>query len=240
MVSFQRLVLLIALLLGAPAQAGSLARLRAKLAVIPARAGLLAAPAAGGEKVATRLAFEHDLPRVRREIVGLGRWLWGNESFRSLNDSLCAGASTTLQAIMQKRYPNLVVERVHTYARVGNGPVAHIYLKAPRYFSDGSPLVIDPTIRQFFKNKVSKTALKKIPQLFVGSEAEVHELFARHFSPEELAKHRWVETYLDAGRAQPHFSDAQTSERLRSMLNYKDEQAAWRQQAATLKMVNKP
>ncbi len=63
---------------------------------------------------------------------------------------------------------------------------SHIYLTHQNYFGAGQHLIIDPTIRQFFASSMSREDLhKKIPQVFVGSAAELEALFLRHFLPSE-------------------------------------------------------
>jgi len=63
---------------------------------------------------------------------------------------------------------------------------SHIYLTHQNYFGPGQHLIIDPTIRQFFSSTMSKEDLhKKIPQVFVGTAAELEALFLRHFLPSE-------------------------------------------------------
>lgn len=63
---------------------------------------------------------------------------------------------------------------------------SHIYLTHQNYFGLGQHLIIDPTIRQFFSSTMSREDLhKKIPQVFVGTAAELEALFLRHFLPSE-------------------------------------------------------
>jgi len=63
---------------------------------------------------------------------------------------------------------------------------SHIYLTHQNYFGLGQHLIIDPTIRQFFSKQMSREDVEtKIPQVFVGSAAELEALFLRHFQPSD-------------------------------------------------------
>lgn len=100
---------------------------------------------------------------VLRESVALGRW---NGPDTTLDESCCGDAAPKLALLLRARgVPARLVEAEFHY---------YVILDLP----DGQ-IVVDPTVRQFFGRK---SAPKSVPQVFVGTIAELHALFKSHAS----------------------------------------------------------
>ncbi len=98
-----------------------------------------------------------------RESVALGQWSGPNTT---LDESCCGDAAPKLALLLRAQgVPARVVEAEFHY---------YVVLDLP----DGL-LVVDPTVRQFFGRK---QAPKTVPQVFIGTVAELHALFKRHAS----------------------------------------------------------
>jgi hypothetical protein len=138
-----------------------------------------AAPAADGDPVSQRLAVgdgpilrqplqldavrgavERALPALR-DSVALGQW---NGPRTTLDESCCGDAAPKLALLLRAQgIPARLVEAEFHY---------YVLLDLP----DGQ-IVVDPTVRQFFGKK---QAPKAVPQVFVGSVADLHDFFKRH------------------------------------------------------------
>lgn len=129
-----------------------------------------------------RRAVESALPALR-ESVALGSW---SGPRTTLDESCCGDAAPKLAALLRARgVPARLVEaELHYY----------VILDLPE-----GQLVVDPTIRQFFGKK---GAPRSVPSVFVGTVAELHELFLHHQSAKT--------TRYDARRI--YFSEAVTRE----------------------------
>lgn len=129
-----------------------------------------------------RRAVESALPALR-ESVALGSW---SGPRTTLDESCCGDAAPKLAALLRARGvpARLVESELHYY----------VILDLPE-----GQLVVDPTIRQFFGKKGAPRA---VPSVFVGTVAELNELFLR----QQPAK----TTRYDARRI--YFSEAVTRE----------------------------
>ena len=138
-----------------------------------------AAPAVDGEAVSPRLALgpgptlreplqldalrgavQRALPSLR-ESVALGGW---NGPATTLDESCCGDAAPKLALLLRAQgIPARLVEAEFHY---------YVMLDLP----DGQ-IVVDPTVRQFFGKKKAPRA---VPQVFVGTIADLTAFFQRH------------------------------------------------------------
>lgn len=111
-------------------------------------------------------AIQHAVRRsltALRESVALGQW---SGPHTTLDESCCGDAAPKLALLLRAQgVPARLVEAEFHY---------YVILDLP----DGQ-IVVDPTVRQFFGRK---RAPRGVPQVFVGSIAELHALFQRYAS----------------------------------------------------------
>jgi hypothetical protein len=133
----------------------------------PAR---LHALAAGGGRL--RADVDALLPALRRSVA-LSGW---NGPNTTLDGPCCGDAAPKLAALLRLRgYDARVVEAEF-----------HVYVVVRHEDAD---IVVDPTFRQFFGREKAPEA---VPQVFVGTWAQLGEAFSRH--------HRDKSTRYDVGR----------------------------------------
>ncbi len=103
----------------------------------------------------------------------------------NLSCGVCRGASFLMVPQLDSQGVRLNLTPVLT-PWIAAIQTSHIYLTHQHYFGRGQHLIIDPTIRQFFAKQMSREDLEtKIPQVFVGSAAELEALILRHFQPSD-------------------------------------------------------
>lgn len=96
-----------------------------------------------------------------RESVALGQW---SGPHTTLDDSCCGDAAPKLALLLRGQgVPARLVEAEFHY---------YVIVDLP----DGQ-LVVDPTVRQFFGRK---QAPRSVPQVFIGTIADLNTLFYRH------------------------------------------------------------
>lgn len=131
---------------------------RVSVTVLPA--GGSASPATTLRLAAVRAAVrEADLALSRS--VRLGEW---NGPDTTLDDSACGDAAPKLAAMLRARgIPARLIEAE-----------LHYYVLVPS--ADG-PIIVDPTIRQFFGRRA---APRSIPRIFAGTLPELNGLYGAH------------------------------------------------------------
>ncbi len=112
--------------------------------------------------------------------MSLPNGVWITNPKEPFHCSICVYASDRLVENLKEIFPTLNWQRVTTLYPF-QGIYLHDYVIAQN-FLENSPLIIDPTIRQFFflkfkSGEISKGQFHKIPRIFVGSRNELIHLF---------------------------------------------------------------
>ena len=152
-------------------------------------------PALAARISAVRAAVESVLPELK-ESVALSSW-----AAKTLDGKCCgAGAPRLALLLRAKGVPARLVEAAEHYYVVVDTPDGLIY--------------VDPTVRQWFG---AIDAPATVPLVFVGTEAELRELFQRHYLQREpgygpdrvyfsaaRVRERGLDKLLDKIRRSPH------------------------------------
>jgi hypothetical protein len=129
------------------------------------------------------------------EMIQSHPWRDRENTHPSLSNSVCTGATLRLQRMLGERTESLGLdlERRTTCEFMKSVGAMHVYLWAKNYYDPDQHLIIDPTIRQFFRDTLDAEQLATIPAIFIGSPQELEALFTDYFSPTPLARLRWVD-----------------------------------------------
>ena len=118
---------------------------------------------------------------------------------------VCRGASREmLKAIYQSQDP-IVPELEYVITPRGQGlpgvnqPMRHVFLMAPGFFSNGMPLYVDPSIRQFFVYVLDREELENlVPKVFVGSPIHLFNLMSKLEQIHGVPAGRFFGSYVSA------------------------------------------
>lgn len=118
-------------------------------------------------------AVRLQIQELKQELLDLSRreHYYGHEI--CLTRNVCHGASLYLKRVMKDKG---IDSTIVTFEAKKTGGFEHSYLIVPNYFGPNSPLIIDPTIKQFMPVQYHK----KVHDIFVGSKDELQQFIRKY------------------------------------------------------------